>query len=284
MYNMQVFVTENEEDVGNAKERLLVKTCGVVEIPSYMDSVCIDCCTNEKNGGLNRYKAFAMIRIGNVIAASASIETKYGRLCGAGTPVADTVAARQMCFAGLLEHGYPKRSLPVQAQCGWTHYRENGSEDKAVYVEITDGLGNIEIHYFDERSAITVPAEGDFHDYEVTRPYDTVIVAIYDESYWVFPERYWLGYTMELATWQGEISGRETDMPGTWNHPCHFDRCRYRAFGGEVKSGAFVNSSEAGDTLGVTPQSGNRPAEWGIGFNSGTGDFWIYDRIPFGEE
>jgi hypothetical protein len=84
---------------------------------------------------------------------------------------------------------------------------------------------------------------------------------------------------MNYANWQGEIDGRETDMPGTYSDPCQFDNCMIKISGQGVTGASFVNSTTtATDTLGVSP---SYPQEqWGIDFVPNGNSMWIWDKYP----
>jgi hypothetical protein len=77
-----------------------------------------------------------------------------------------------------------------------------------------------------------------------------------------------------FAMWQAEIEGRETDMPGTNADRCNFADCYYVIPGSSTRNPA----SFPGGSFGVTPQTGNRPDEWGIVVSKD--DFQIWDKFP----
>ena len=286
MYEQVVYASADPGDVGQVERSFIATSAGMTEVLDYTDEWCLDCCTNESNGGLSSYKAFAMKGVDNVVAVKAYIETRYGRLCGAGTVTEAFTKAQQNCFAGIMEHANPEGTRPIQAQVGWIHLRDSiGRIDTAVYMEYTTSAGRSVLLPWGPERGLPVPEHGTTHEYELIRMNDTFVAYHYDGLPFTYAiEPNWADYVMTRVTWQGEIVGRETDMPGTANDPCNFSFCRYKLEGDMNYRSAAFNNSTSTDTLDVTPQKGNRPDEWGIGYDTNTWDLWIWDVHPYSDE
>jgi hypothetical protein len=299
-YSVFVYASDSAKDVGTDHARAIASEAGATEVVSYVDSQCYDCCTGEGDTvyyaggfdiGLRRYTAFAFKHVTNGIQAEARIETRYGRLCAEGSSAVTTeLDAQQNCYVALLEHAREKSYQPRQIQCGWIQKRVKDTvlgvevvrNDTAVYVEWTYVPDTSTLWVFGRWNGVSVPNNGEAHRYEVCRTYDTIVAARYNyQLLWASTRADWAGWDMKWVAWEGEIAGRETDMPGTLNSPCHFWDCNYADSGDSyLSSAAFVNRLPD-DTLDVTPQRGNRLSEWRIDYRYGTGDFWIWDVNPF---
>lgn len=90
--------------------------------------------------------------------------------------------------------------------------------------------------------------------------------------------RGWFGIPMNIATWQGEIAGKETDMPGTLNNPCEFNDCMVGIYGQGVRGAAFDNGLTT-DTLDVTPSYPQQ--QWRISYTHQSNSMWIWDIYPY---
>ncbi len=295
-YRTAVFSARSIENVGVISKTITTAEAGIADIVAYADTLCYECCTGDGDTvitdsgdtivGLPRYKAFAMQLYGNDIdILSASIDTWYGRLCAEGTDSAATQDAQQGCFVGIMEHGNQQTSLPFQVQCGWIHIRNrkylSGAETNAIYFEVTTEQGKSSIDFYTIIQGYSSPAHGSSQQYAVYRVDDTILNGTYENAIFI-PKRLssWQNVSAPYATWQGEINGRETDMPGTIQNPCRFRNCRFKTESDPSSYSVSFDNTLSSDTLFVTPQTGNRPNEWGIGYTQYSDSFWIWDVYP----
>lgn len=263
----------------------MAEEVNMISLLDYADSSCQNCCTNHNNGGLWRYSAYAIKAVNQATAVKAEIQTKWGRLCGEGTDVADTVPAHQICFAAMLEHGgvFGGPERPRQAQVGWAHARvDTGSGYlvtlKGLWTEVSltpdYHVGIVDPNH--------MPADWSYHDYRVELSEDTLVIFYYD-NYIVDTVRApdWKHWSMMRVSWQGEINGRETDMPGTFSNRCHFDDCQYKIAGDSWWYIAAFDSTADDQAIGFTRQAHSVLEEWGIYYYDSTDQMEIWDVNPW---
>ncbi len=273
-YKKYIYSSANEEDVGKVDLRDIASSQEFVVVADYTTVTCADCCT--KNPNISRYKTWAIKDIGNAIGASATIKTRYGKLCGVGFPVADTIKAQSNVFVTIQASINPKDITTNFIQMGYMHLREFSSVDTFVYVEFL-GLvnGNEYVIYKIKGSSfpsIGTPIPDSNYTYKVKfNPSSGSIFCYLDNNPVISQETsWWIGKTMRYATWQGEIDGRETDMAGTINNKCEIIDCSYIKDDYVIYNASF----DMNDNIGVTPQTGNRPAEWGISYEFSNLKIW----------
>lgn len=86
----------------------------------------------------------------------------------------------------------------------------------------------------------------------------------------------WLNRTVQFAAWQGEINGRESDMPGSVSNPCTFENCVYWKRGeGEPTWASFSTD----DNIGFTQQKQSRAEEWGVSYSADEFSIWDVNRF-----
>ncbi len=280
-YRMMVFASESLSQVGDISVRDLATTGALTSVVSYTGPQCVDCCSK----GLKRYRAMAAKQYTDLIGASAYIETRYGLLCADGTPTADTAAAQQGCWVGIQDWLDPAQGLSPFAQIGWMVQREGSVTDTFIYIEMTGAVpyaNNVPIIIHQEHTpgggSIPDPVDGTTHRYEVlANPATGSVGFIYDQTVLANLDGsvHWTGVTRVWANWQGEINGRETDMPGTVSNKCSFNDCQYTQVGGVTQAVNFLT----GDLIGATNRP-NRPPDFGIAFVSGSSGFHIWDIYP----
>jgi hypothetical protein len=268
----RVYSTPYSDKVGTLKDQIMYQTGQTIAVVDYSDSTCSVCCTNQYNGGLRRYKAFAIKDLSNIVGAKAGIKTRLGSLCGD-----DSSEAQSCAWVGIqnaLEGYYTEF-----CQIGYMIKRWPGAYvDTSIYVEvrpIDSTLNGLWTSYDDTSLAegqqlkykcMTDPTKGDVDFYLE----DTLLIGL------TLP--IWQNRTLRFAAWVGEIDGRESDMPGTKDNPCLFNDCRYILNGNPSWQGAFFDS--ASDIVGVTPQKSGRPNEWGVWVESGGNNVKIWDVNP----
>jgi hypothetical protein len=274
-YHREVFASQSLDGVGDIKRRTLIQSAGIAQVVSYADSICTICCTNESNGGLSKYIATANKDLGSAIGAKARIEARYGRLCGdilqsaqtgAWVGIRNDLPGSGASWTDWCQVGYMVRRLSASYVDTFTYFEANGFPGE--YEWRFEGFADIR------------PVNGDTNEYvcEID-PGDGHMVYAFDaDTVYDTLSAYWAGRSTRWASWEGEIDGRETDMPGTVSDPCEFLDCAYLLNDGT----GFYNQANFGSTdkIFVTPQSGERPDEWGIWYDRGGSTIKIWDVNP----
>jgi hypothetical protein len=269
MSRLVIYASENLEDVGEVSDRTIAAEVRMVPVEAYGDT-CLNCCTFPRDG--TPFKASAIMIASDLEGVRALIDTKYGRLCGEGTALADSVSAHQACFVGMMETvaGYGN-----QVQMGWINIRnyDIGRIDSGVYWEMTFSSGASLLFFGD---SIPKPAQGSYHNYEVRRPSPDVIRFSYGGAIRAeYDVPGWANVTMQYPSWQGEIRGRETNMPGDSLDPCYFRSLAIRQNGSW--NPVYLSNDGITDELAVTRRPGI-PAEWGV--DHAGNELWIWDNHP----
>lgn len=242
-------------------------------LPS-IDVHCGDCCTKS----IIRYKCYIVKTIGDAIGARAKIETRIGKLCAEGHPNQKTLTAHSAAWVGIQQERKHKPGGNPQlvdfAQFGYMRTRSGDIYRTVLYVELR-GISSTDLRGVHIETTDGVPTEGSSHKYEVkVNPTNGNISYLYDnEEFFTYGTTYWIGKSVQYVSWQGEINGRETDMPGSNANPATFEDCYYTKANGSELGGNFNTQ----DFIGVTPQDSG-PAQWGISYTAGENKFNIWDE------
>jgi hypothetical protein len=159
---------------------------------------------------------------------------------------------------------------------------KNYRSDTAIYFEWKPDNDRPYTLYFNAASGTTPPDDYEVHKSSVLRP-DHYTVSFYvDDTLWQTQLlSYYGGVSTPYVCWEGEIRGRETDMPGLLNDKCTFYNCGCALTPDTIPHPVnFSNSWASGDTIGVTRQLGKRPNEWGAR-SFLTSSFVIWDVNPY---
>ncbi|MCP4703439.1 MAG: hypothetical protein GY865_02415 [candidate division Zixibacteria bacterium] len=275
-YFTKVFGLPPDVEMIDYEDRFISAEMGTFVAANYADSQCVNCCSHDTL----RFRAYAIRDFtwtGGCKSAMADIETRYGKLCG------DLDKNAMSCaWVGIQEALINSAPLVYFIQAGYMKRRDaiEGSTNTNVYLEIgpyyEDGRP-IHLGFTDK------PTEGSFHSYQISvNPSFGMILMRFDDefhhqedvSYW------WTDKIMNYAVWQGEISGRETDMPGTLNDSCEFKNCRYIDSYGVYNNANF--GIDVNDIIGVTTATG-RQKEWGAWVDTGGTTLKIWDIFPLAE-
>ena len=284
-YQKSVLSFASLEQVGHIKSRTSALASDLVEVLSYEDSVCTVCCTNEANGGLRRYYAGVIKDVGNAVRVSAKIATKYGWLCGQGTPTEDTVQTHSGAWVGM-QGNIPPATATDFIQFGYMRMRSTAPQTTymtIVFFEMSPVNAQMNYMFIYDLPDVPEPVLGTAYYYSVELDTSSATITYAFDGYGTpFSATAWQDHaTLSYVRWTGEIDARESDMPGTENDPCKFTDCRYRLSDEASPMSADFSLT---DYIGVTPQKGNRPDEWATEFVLGGDELSIWDVNPHGLE
>lgn len=284
---LEVLSFADQEDILSVRQRGIAYTAGIVSLANYADSVCEVCCTDVDSTIVVRVSK----NVGTAVRASASIDTKYGMLCGQGTATEDSVDAQSNAWVGVQRDIDQTVGHTVFLQMGYMHRRLRPVIDTFVYVEWLGTVGedpSRDYFFFPVRGQmfadIDLPMQGSQHRYEVIIDSDQGNISFnYDQTNVLNQAApYWSGKSVPYVLWEGEIRGLETDMPGTSDSRCRFLDCEYRLQGESFSRSA--NFGESGDSILVTPLAPGLADQWGVWVDTGGNTLHIWDITPLGDQ
>ena len=219
------------------------------------------------------YYAFAAQTQGPYYGISASIKTRYGKLCGHGTldSAAHACAYVDISFDSVIN---VTDTIHYWAQAGYIRKRLAGDIHYTYgrYFEIQNA--SEPYRYIDSISQY-VPQEGEFHGYMlILNDVNGTWLGIYDGNAWFE----WIGDTCwqsrggNVIQWTAEIYRMETDMAGTVSDPCIIDSCMIDTLSGGYQH--FLNANITSNNIGSYNWS-----QWFIRRVSAT-YLEIWDLIP----
>lgn len=208
------------EDVGIEDSAIYYKP--ITNITYQPESNKVLCCTPGW-----RYAA-AVIENKPFYGIRASIDTRYGKLCGQGldTNLTHSVVYVDINYDTIVVSQSPPDTINLWVQTGYIKKRNWGDSSYFIgrYFEVE---GEYYYRYID--SLITVPQEGITYAYEI-QLFDTygTWYGIFEGYTWFIwdNDSMWQYQPGNVAQWTAEIYGLETDMAGTINNPCQINNCQ----------------------------------------------------------
>lgn len=248
-YYLRIFGTDYFEDVGVLAKSAVAGYLDTIQVSSYTDSVCLDCCTSGR-----KYVRFQK-RVQDIIGINADILIRYGVLCGIQGISEDAPFGKVFTSVNKIDI---QTSYGVSwAQIGYGYERFAGSSTTYdyVYAEISDGdevnqafVFNSVPEYFSYVFQCSLNTNTGRWSFKIDSD------RVFDDDTALQILSYWRGSHGTHAYWAGEILNREDDMAGTVSQRCVISDCQY-------DTGMGFRPTQVDNYDKVVSDN---PAEWGI--------------------